>query len=70
MMQRARTRLAAMAYAQKANAIRSIASSICDCMLAPLVMLTGMLIMVFAFWAYAIAAALVRVRCIIREGEA
>jgi heme exporter protein C len=34
------------------------------------VMLTGMLVMVFAFWAYAIAAAMVRVRCIIREREA
>jgi len=34
------------------------------------VMLTGMLIMVFAFWAYAIAASMVRVRCIIREREA
>jgi len=33
-------------------------------------MLTGMLIMVFAFWAYAIAAAMLRVRCIIREREA
>jgi len=33
-------------------------------------MLTGMLVMVFAFWAYAIAAAMVRVRCIIREREA
>jgi len=33
-------------------------------------MLTGMLVMVFACWAYAIAAAMVRVRCIIREREA
>ena len=33
-------------------------------------MLTGMLVTVFAFWAYAIAAAMVRVRCIIREREA
>src|SRR3954468_18440216 len=32
-------------------------------------MLTGMLVMVFAFWAYSIAAAMVRVRCIIRERE-
>jgi len=32
-------------------------------------MLTGMLLMALAFWAYAIAAALVRVRCIIRERE-
>ena len=30
-------------------------------------MLTGMLIMVFAFWLYAIAVSMVRVRCIIRE---
>jgi heme exporter protein C len=34
------------------------------------IMLAGMLIMVFAFWAYAIAAVMVRVRCIIREREA
>ncbi len=35
------------------------------------VMLGGMLVMTFACWAYAIAASLVRVRCIIRErGEA
>jgi len=33
-------------------------------------MLTGMLVMVFAFWAYAIAAAMMRVRSIIREREA
>jgi heme exporter protein C len=33
-------------------------------------MLTGMLVMVLAFWAYSIAAAMVRVRCIIREREA
>ena len=32
-------------------------------------MLTGMLVMVFAAWAYAIAAALWRVRCIILERE-
>src|SRR4051812_20931170 len=32
-------------------------------------MLTGMLVMVFAFWAYSIAAAMVRVRCIILERE-
>ncbi|MBX9902576.1 MAG: heme ABC transporter permease [Burkholderiaceae bacterium] len=32
-------------------------------------MLVGMLIMVFAFWAYTIAAALMRVRCIILERE-
>src|SRR3954453_14002762 len=32
-------------------------------------MLAGMLVMVFAFWAYSIAAAMVRVRCIIRERE-
>jgi heme exporter protein C len=32
-------------------------------------MLTGMLLMVFAFWAYAIAVSLVRVRCIIRDRE-
>jgi heme exporter protein C len=31
------------------------------------VMLAGMLVMTFACWAYAIAASLVRVRCIIRE---
>ena len=34
------------------------------------VMLTGMLVMVFAFWAYAIAASMARVRCIIRERAA
>jgi heme exporter protein C len=35
------------------------------------IMLTGMLVMALAFWAYAIAAAMVRVRCILRErGEA
>ena len=33
-------------------------------------MLTGMLLMALAFWAYSIAAALTRVRCIIREREA
>ncbi len=33
-------------------------------------MLAGMLIMVFAFWAYAIAASLFRVRIIVREREA
>lgn len=33
------------------------------------IMLTGMLIMVFAFWMYSIAAALARVRCIILERE-
>jgi heme exporter protein C len=33
------------------------------------IMLTGMLLMALAFWAYSIAAALVRVRCIIRERE-
>ncbi|HYG55405.1 MAG TPA: heme ABC transporter permease CcmC [Burkholderiales bacterium] len=33
-------------------------------------MLTGMLVMVLAFWMYSIAASLVRVRCIIREREA
>jgi heme exporter protein C len=33
------------------------------------VMLVGMLIMVFAFWAYSIAAALMRVRCEILERE-
>jgi heme exporter protein C len=32
-------------------------------------MLTGMLLMALAFWAYSIAAALTRVRCIIRERE-
>jgi heme exporter protein C len=32
-------------------------------------MLTGMLLMVFAFWAYAIAVSLARLRCIIRERE-
>jgi len=32
-------------------------------------MLTGMLLMALAFWLYSIAAALVRVRCIIRERE-
>jgi heme exporter protein C len=32
-------------------------------------MLTGMLLMAFAFWLYSIAASLVRVRCIIRERE-
>jgi heme exporter protein C len=32
-------------------------------------MLTGMLLMALAFWAYAIAASLTRVRCIIRERE-
>jgi len=32
-------------------------------------MLIGMLVMVFAFWAYAIAAALMRVRIVIRERE-
>jgi len=32
-------------------------------------MLTGMLLMALAFWAYSIAATLVRVRCIIRERE-
>jgi heme exporter protein C len=34
------------------------------------VMLAGMLVMTLACWAYAIAASLVRVRCIIREREA
>lgn len=35
------------------------------------IMLAGMLVMALAFWAYAIAAAMVRVRCIMRErGEA
>ena len=33
------------------------------------VMLWGMLVMALAFWAYSIAAALFRVRCIIRERE-
>ena len=33
------------------------------------IMLTGMLLMVFAFWAYCIAAALMRVRCEILERE-
>ena len=33
------------------------------------IMLTGMLVMVFAFWAYSIAAALMRVRCEILERE-
>ena len=33
------------------------------------VMLTGMLIMVFAFWMYSIAASLMRVRAIILERE-
>jgi heme exporter protein C len=33
------------------------------------IMLTAMLVMTFACWAYAIAASLVRVRCIIRERE-
>src|SRR5438105_3953306 len=32
-------------------------------------MLTGMLLMALAFWAYSIAAALVRVRCLIMENE-
>ena len=32
-------------------------------------MFAGMIVMVFAFWLYSIAAALVRVRCIIRERE-
>jgi len=32
-------------------------------------MLTGLLLMTFAFWMYAIAVTLVRVRCIIRERE-
>ena len=32
-------------------------------------MLTGMLLMALAFWAYSIAAVLVRARCIIRERE-
>jgi heme exporter protein C len=32
-------------------------------------MLTGMLLMTLAFWLYAIAASMVRVRCIIRERE-
>ncbi len=36
------------------------------------IMLTGMLVMVFAFWAYSIAAALMRVRCeiLVRERNA
>ena len=33
------------------------------------IMLTGMLVMVFAFWAYSIAVALMRVRCEILERE-
>jgi heme exporter protein C len=33
-------------------------------------MLTGMLLMTFAFWAYAIAVSMLRVRCIIKEREA
>ena len=33
------------------------------------IMLWGMLVMALAFWLYSIAAALVRVRCIIRERE-
>ena len=33
------------------------------------IMLVGMLLMVFAFWAYSIAAALQRVRAIILERE-
>jgi heme exporter protein C len=33
------------------------------------IMLITMLIMTFAFWAYAIAAVLTRVRCIILERE-
>ena len=33
------------------------------------IMLWGMLVMALAFWAYSIAAALARVRCIIRERE-
>jgi heme exporter protein C len=32
-------------------------------------MWTGMVLMVLAFWSYSIAAALVRVRCIILERE-
>jgi heme exporter protein C len=32
-------------------------------------MLTGMLLVALAFWLYSIAAAMVRVRCIIRERE-
>ena len=32
-------------------------------------MLLAMLIMTFAFWAYAIAVSLIRLRCIIRERE-
>jgi heme exporter protein C len=33
------------------------------------VMVVGMLVMTFAFWAYAIAATFMRVRCIILERE-
>ena len=33
------------------------------------IMLTGMLVMVFAFWAYSIAVVLMRVRCQIRDRE-
>ena len=33
-------------------------------------MFAGMIVMTFAFWAYAIAVSLVRLRCIIREREA
>jgi heme exporter protein C len=33
-------------------------------------MLAGMLVMAFAFWFYAIAVSMLRVRCIIREREA
>ena len=33
------------------------------------IMLTGMMVMVFAFWAYSIAAALMRVRCEILDRE-
>src|SRR5678815_5161569 len=40
MMQRTRTRLTAMLYIQKASAMTSIATSICDCMLAPRLTLT------------------------------
>src|SRR6185295_18544129 len=40
MTQRTRTRLTAMLYIQKASAMSSIAVSICDCMLAPLLTLT------------------------------
>src|SRR6185503_14930097 len=39
-MQRTRTSVTAMLYIQKASAMSSIAVSICDCMLAPLVTLT------------------------------